>query len=54
MTFIFKNDIDPLLNLITGYYYGKSLYKSIVLITKSTCLLAINYFADSRSRQMWG
>ena len=50
ITLIFKNDIDTLLDLITGYYYNKSLCESIVLITKSICLLAINYFVGGGSR----
>ena len=48
ITLILKNDIDPLLNLITDYYYNKFLYKSIVLITKSIRFLAINYFVYNR------
>ena len=48
ITLILKNDIDSLLNLIANYYYDKFLYKSIVLITKSTRLLAINYFIYNR------
>ena len=48
ITLILKNDIDSLLNLIASYYYNKFLYKSIVLITKSTRFLVINYFVYNR------
>ena len=52
MTLTFEDHTDPLFDLMTGYYYSKTLCEDIVLTAKSSGFVTFDYFVGLESSQM--